>query len=97
MSSINPKQVSRIAELANLTIEPATLDETTAGLNEVLTFVEQLQAVDASGIEPTSQVTGLIDVLRDDVVIRSPISRDELLKRSPHHTDGQIVVKRVLK
>jgi aspartyl-tRNA(Asn)/glutamyl-tRNA(Gln) amidotransferase subunit C len=64
--------------------------------NRILDFVDVLQKVDVSGVAPTAQVTGLQDVLRDDIVKPSVVKPDELLKRAPRTENGYIVVKRVL-
>lgn len=63
-------------------------------LGQIVGFVEQLQSVDISEVEPTDQVTGLVDVWREDEV-RPSMSREELLVNAPAQKDGYIVVKRV--
>lgn len=65
-------------------------------LAQIVGFVEQLQAVDIEGVAPTDQVTGLVDVWREDVAETSLISRDALLANAPAQQDGYIKVKRVL-
>lgn len=60
--------VKHVAKLANL---PITSDEEktlASQLDQILNYVSQLQQVDTKNIEPTSQVTGLTDVAREDVV-----------------------------
>lgn len=96
MSAITIDDVKKLANLSALTV---TDDEATAllgQLNEILGFVEQLDSVDTEGLEPTYQVTGLTNVMRDDEVIDYGLGRDELLKNAPDQQDGQIKVKRVL-
>jgi len=95
MSKISSDQVERIAKLARIGLSAGEVEKMSEQLGNVLTFVEQLQAVDIEGVEPTDQVTGLEDVWRDDVVKPSP-PRDELLKNAPALQDGYIKVKRVL-
>ncbi|MEK7571596.1 MAG: Asp-tRNA(Asn)/Glu-tRNA(Gln) amidotransferase subunit GatC [Patescibacteria group bacterium] len=59
--------VSRVAQLANL---PLTADEKkklAAQLEETLTYIDQLNEVDTKNILPTSQVTGLENVLAEDI------------------------------
>ena len=97
MSNLNQDEVARIARLAHVSIEESEIGAVTEKLQAILGFVDQLQSADVEGIEPTTQVTGLVDVLRDDVVTHCEISRDELLKRAPLHEDGQIKVKRVIR
>ena len=96
MSSISINDVKRLAGLSALRI---TNEEATAllgQLNEIIGFVEQLNEVATDGVEPTYQVTGLENVMRDDVVVDYGLDRDKLLKNAPDTQDGQIKVKRVL-
>lgn len=96
MSAISIDDVKKLADLSALTV---TDDEAAAlleQLNRILGFVEQLNDVDTSGLEPTYQVTGLENVMRDDVVIDYRLDRSALLKNAPDQQDGQIKVRRVL-
>ena len=97
MTKFTDSDLSRLAELARLEVSTQRKAETSSQLVKVLDFVDQLQAVDTTGVEPTSQITGLVDVLRPDVVKPSSISRAELLKRAPQTEGNYIKVNRVLK
>ncbi len=96
MSELNEEIVARVARLARIAFSEGDAQATTQGVARVLHLVDRLQAVDTDGVEPTSQVTGLQDVLREDVVRPSAVSPQVLLKRAPRHENGYIVVKRVL-
>jgi aspartyl-tRNA(Asn)/glutamyl-tRNA(Gln) amidotransferase subunit C len=61
-----------------------------------LRYVEQLQSVDVSGLEPTNQVTGLTNVTREDVVIDYGYQPQDLLKNVPAVEASQIKVKRMI-
>lgn len=95
MSKITPDEVRRIAALANIGLEDAEIERMAGELDRIVGFVEQLQDVDTSDVPPTDQVTGLIDVWREDEV-KSELSRDELLANAPDQQDGFFKVKRVL-
>jgi aspartyl-tRNA(Asn)/glutamyl-tRNA(Gln) amidotransferase subunit C len=95
MAKITPDEVRRIAALANLGLSDTEVSQMAAELNRIVGFVEQLQAVDTTGVLPTDQVTGLVDVFRPDEV-HSDLSRDELLANAPDQQDGFFKVKRVL-
>jgi len=97
MNSLNTQKVSAIAALAHIEISDENIGVVTASLEDILKFVDQLQAVDTTDVIPTSQVTGLIDVLREDVVKASEISPASLIALVPQTQDGQIKVKRVIK
>lgn len=60
--------VSHVAKLANLPITPAEEDKFETQLLAILNYISQLQEVDTSNVLPTSQVTGLTNVTRQDVV-----------------------------
>lgn len=94
---LSESDVRRIAELARIQVTDERVTETSQGLERVLDFVDQLQSVDTDAIEPTSQVTGLVDVLREDVVRPSEVAPADLLAQAPAQEDGYIKVKRVLK
>ena len=96
MSSISIDDVKKLGVLSALTITDAEVEALVLQLGDILGFVEQLAEVDTTGVEPTYQVTGLENVMRDDEVIDYELSRDDLLKNAPDQQDGHIKVKRVL-
>jgi len=96
MSKISVPDVKRVAKLAQIGVTAAEAKSLASELEAIVGFVEQLQAVDIEGIEPTDQVTGLQSVLREDVVRPAVQTREELLANAPQSKDGYIVVKRVL-
>lgn len=97
MAKLSKKDVLKLAQLARLELSEEEQQSFTQEINEILKYVEQLQSVDVEGIEPTSQVTGLENVTRDDVISKNRLSQDDLLKNVPDITDdGYIKVKRIL-
>jgi len=95
MSKITMDEVRRLAALAKVGLEEAEVARIATELQQIVGFVEQLGDVDTTGVPPTDQVTGLVDVWRPDEV-RSELSRDELLANAPEQQDGFFKVKRVL-
>jgi len=95
MSKIGVTEVLRVAKLARIGLSDEEAARLAVELGEIVGFVEQLQAVDITDVAPTDQVTGLVDVWREDVV-KPGLSREELLANAPEQKDGYIVVKRVL-
>ena len=93
---IQPNDVQRLAELARLALTDEELDRFARELGAILGYVEQLKEVDVTDVEPTSQVTGLQNVLRDDVSDqRLAISHEELKRMAPEFRDGYVVVPAV--
>lgn len=95
MSKIGVTEVQRVAKLARIGLSEEEAARMAVEIGRIVGFVEQLQAVDITGIEPTDQVTGLVDVWREDVV-KPSLPREELLANAPAQKDGYIVVKRVM-
>lgn len=85
--------IKKIATLANLQIEHTKVFE--KQLSEVLSHIEKLNEADTQDILPTSQVTGLENVLRDDVVALS-LPQNEALSNAKNISDGQFQVAGVL-
>jgi len=81
VSSLNRQDVQRIADLARLELSEAELDLFTRQLGDILTYVEQIRALDTTGVAPTSQVLNR-PVDRDDVA-GPTLTRAELLDNAP--------------
>jgi len=66
--SLSNADVKRIAHLARIEISDAEVDATLSKLSGILGLIEQMQAVDTSGITPMSHSQDVVQRLRDDVV-----------------------------
>jgi aspartyl-tRNA(Asn)/glutamyl-tRNA(Gln) amidotransferase subunit C len=88
--------VRKIAALARLRVEPSEEERMARELGAILTYVEQLQALDLSGIEPTSQVTeGAPPALRPDEARPCEV-REEALALAPDRDGDYFRVPRVV-
>lgn len=65
---LSNEEIQHIAKLARLGLKDGEAEKFLQQLNDILGYVEQLKEVDTEGVEPTSQVTGLENVSRTDVV-----------------------------
>jgi len=97
--ALTPKDVSRIADLARLELQPAEQAAMLTQLNGFFSIVEQMSAVDTSGVEPLytplSAVTEVALRLREDVVTEA--DQRELNQRSaPAVADGLFLVPKVI-
>ena len=100
MSKISSDSVKKVAKLANLPISSDEEKVFTDQLGKILEYVEQLEKVDTSKVEPTFNVTGLKNILREDVVTESLEQGQALFKalfNAPKKKDGLFVTKGVLK
>lgn len=96
MSKLTRDDVLKLASLGRLKLSDEEIGRFRHELSEILNYVEKLDSVDTEGLEPTSQVTGLINVMRPDQPIKYRAEPDSLLKNAPEVVDRQIKVKRVL-
>ncbi|CAG1016923.1 Glutamyl-tRNA(Gln) amidotransferase subunit C [Burkholderiaceae bacterium] len=97
--ALTSDDVSRIAHLARLELQPAEQAAMLAQLNGFFSIVEQMSAVDTSGVEPLytplSAVTEVALRLREDVVTEA--NQRELNQRSaPLVEDGLFLVPKVI-
>ena len=92
---LTKEQVEHVAQLARLGLSDKEVEKFQTQLSGILDYVEQLNEVDTEGVEPTAQVTGLTNVLREDKV-EALAKPDDLLKCSPLPIEkNQIKVKNV--
>lgn len=92
--SLSIEEVKKIAHLARIELTSDEEKRHAATISTVLDFVNTLNEVDTDGVEPTAQVTGLEDVVREDIVKSSPIKK-ELLAQMPQVSAGLLKVPAV--
>ena len=84
--------VPYIAKLANLVINEYEIEKFESQLSNVLNYIKKLDEVDVTDVEPTSQVTGLENVYREDKVTPS-LTQREALSNAPATQNGMFKVK----
>lgn len=95
MAEINKEQVKHVANLARLEISEQEAEMFTEQLSSIIKFAEQLNEIDTDGIEPTTHVLDLKNVMRKDEP-RQWITREDALKNAPDQQDGQFRVPSIL-
>jgi len=83
---VNGELVNYIAHLARLHFSEEEKKEIEKDLQRMITFVEKLNEVDTTGVEPLLHMSDEINVLREDE-IKGSVSREEALQNAPK-TDG---------
>ena len=83
MPRLTSDDVRHIAKLARLSLTDEEIARFPDQLTSILAYVDMLKEVDTSGVEPTSQVTGLDNALREDVPAPRQGDGDALLACSP--------------
>ena len=96
MAKLSREEVLKLAKLSRLRLSDEEIDQFGSEISEILEYVEQLSSVDTKGLKPTSQVTGLVNVMRPDDEISYQANPEDLLRNAPAVEKKQFKVKRVL-
>ncbi len=89
------EEVIKIAQLSRIALTEAEVEKFQKDLSTVLDYVEELKLVNVEGLEEVTQVTGLVNVQREDKVEISEIVED-IYKNAPEMKDGYYKVKAIL-
>ena len=92
---IGMKDVEHIAKLAKLEFNDDEMTEFTRQFNEILSFMEKLNELDTSKVEPLSHVIELQNVFRDDEP-KPSIPTEEALKNAPSKNEKFFKVPKVI-
>lgn len=87
-------EIKKIADLARLKLTVEEEQRYAETISAVLDYMTILNEVDTTGVEPTSQVTGLEDVFREDVALDSG-RQEKLLAQMPEVKENELVVPEV--
>jgi aspartyl-tRNA(Asn)/glutamyl-tRNA(Gln) amidotransferase subunit C len=87
--------VEKIAHLARIGLNEADISSTTATLNNILGLIDQMQAVDTSGVEPLAHPLETTQRLRPDVVSESN-QREAYQAIAPAVEAGLFLVPKVI-
>ena len=97
--SLNSHDIARIANLARLELDPAQSERMLAQMNGFFAIVEQMRAVDTTGIEPLAHpVAAIGDIalrLREDVA-SEPDQREANQRSAPAVERGLFLVPKVI-
>ncbi len=93
--SLDSAAIRRIAKLARIRVDDAEVATLQTELNAILGYVEQLNEVDVSGIEPLSGGAQMAMRLREDAVTDGNIA-EQVLANAPDRTDNFFAVPKVV-
>ena len=93
--SLSTEQVRRIAGLARIELADGEIEATRAKLNGIFGLIEQMQAVDTSGVEPMSHPQDVAQRLREDVA-NEPDRREVFQRIAPQTEAGLYLVPKVI-
>ena len=87
--------VTHIAKLANLPLKTDEIKKLQSQLEPTLEYIAQLNEVNTNNIEPTSQVTGLENVTREDIATNR-LTQEQAISNSDETHNGLFKVKGIL-
>ena len=93
--SIDVDEVKKIARLACLNVKDEDIQSYATNLSNILGLVEQMNAVDTSGVTPMSHPFEAVQRLREDVVTDENRS-DDFMAIAPASEDGLYLVPKVI-
>ena len=96
MTKLTRDDVLKLAQLARLKLTDEEIEEFTREFADILEYVEQLQSVDTEGLQPTNQVSGNVNVMREDEVKSYGYESKVLLANVPAVEADHIKVKRMV-
>jgi aspartyl-tRNA(Asn)/glutamyl-tRNA(Gln) amidotransferase subunit C len=98
MSKLTLAEIKKLAKLSNIYLSEQEEVFFQQEVESILTMIDKLQSVDTGNLEETSQVSGNINIWREDTLPQErETSTEELLKNAPDKYQDYIKVKRVLK
>lgn len=93
--SVDAKTVKRVAHLARIAVSDADVPKLQDELNAMLGFVEQLNEVDVTGVEPMTSVSPMVMKKRADVVNDGNMA-DIITANAPLSEDHYFMVPKVI-
>ncbi len=95
MAKITREQVEHVARLARLELTADERARMTAQLDAILGYMDALNALDTSDVEPTTTVIPMASVMRDDAV-RPSLDREDVLANAPDREGPFFRVPRII-
>ena len=91
---ITTKDVEHVAKLARLELTEEEKEKFTTQLTDVLKYVDQMNEVDTTGVEPMAHAIDFVNVMREDVV-KYEQTKEELMKNAPSEENGFFKVPKI--
>jgi len=95
VAKITRAEVEHVARLARLELSEEEKERMTVQLDAILGYMDQLNALDTSDVEPTAAVIPMVSVMREDVV-RPSLDREDALANAPDREDVFFRVPRII-
>ena len=95
MTKISSSDVRKVAHLARLELPEDQIEPYTEQLEEILSYVDQLQEIDTENIPPTTRAVEVVNAMREDVVEVNS-SREDILNQAPNREGDFFRVPKIL-
>jgi aspartyl-tRNA(Asn)/glutamyl-tRNA(Gln) amidotransferase subunit C len=93
---VDDELINNLARLARLEFKKEDKEEIKQDLQKMISFIDKLNELDTTGVEPLLHMSNNINVLREDEV-QGSISTEDALKNAPNHDDRFFKVPKVIR
>jgi aspartyl-tRNA(Asn)/glutamyl-tRNA(Gln) amidotransferase subunit C len=93
---VDDELINNLARLARLEFNKEDKEEIKQDLEKMIAFIDKLNELDTTGVEPLLHMSNNINVLREDEV-QGSISTEDALKNAPNHDDQFFKVPKVIR
>ena len=93
---VNDEMIDKLAHLSRLQFNAVEKAAIKKDLEKMILFINKLNELDTTGVQPLLHMSEEVNVLRDDIVEGS-ISTADALKNAPHHNDQYFLVPKVIR
>jgi len=93
--TIDEETVEKIAHLARLELSATEKQEMIQDMNKILGFMDKLNEIDTTGVEPLIYMTDEVNSFREDIV-KQEITHEEALSNAPKHDENYFLVAKVI-
>ena len=92
---ISDETIDYVGILAKLDLSPEEKEAAKKDMGRMLDYIDMLNELDTSAVEPMSHVFTMTNVFREDVVVNGD-DRENILKNAPEEKDGSFVVPKTV-
>lgn len=92
---INDKTIEYVGILAKLELSPEEREAAGKDMRQMLEYMDKLNELDTSGVEPLSHIFPVTNVFRDDIVTNGD-DREQILMNAPDQKDGSFKVPKTV-
>ena len=93
---VNDALIEKLAHLSRLELKEAEKEEMKIELEKMIGFIDKLNELDTTGVEPLLHMSENVDIFRDDEV-SGQISKEDVFKNAPLHDGDFFKVPKVIK